>query len=277
MRKKLILGGLTVVFSILFWWVVENSVYNIQLKSFSFWIKNVIALGLYSGFLVNFLAVAEDPHDKRHSPRLVLLIFVLQAILYILFFGLNRFFLLAAVIFVLVGLSYHKAIEKEKHESITISFSRIINKQLGYFILAMALVLSAGYFFSPKVQEKNKKFEVPLTYRNLVLNFSQEILLLSAPPEVKEQLKDPKVRQQIEAEIKNSSNQTFSALENYLKPYLEFMPILLSLGFFLSLLAFTFIWRWTILLFGSAVFIILKRTGFISIKKIVIEKEEINV
>lgn len=294
MNKRLILAGVVVVFSILFWWVTKESVNNIQLREPGFWIKNIFVLGLYAGFLANFLIASEIPGGKKFSrlnfseekfrrasaTRLILLIFVIQAILYVLFFYQGqgfRFYTLGALIFVLSGLAYFKTLDREKHESIKISFPRIVNKNLGLLILSLSLLLSIGYFFSPKVQERSKKFEVPLTYRNLILSLSQEILLRSAPQEVKEQLQNPAVKRRIESEVERSSSQTLGVLEDSLKPYLKFMPIFLTIGFFLTLAAFTFLWKWMILLFGGIIFIILKKTGVISIKKVVIEKEEITI
>lgn len=280
MNKKLALAGAAVIASIAFWWVAEGSVKNIQLRDPIFWIKNIFALGLYVGFLINFLAVAEPEGHQNHGLRLVTLVFVIQAIFYFFIFydGQGfRLYSLGGLLLVLAGLSYYKSIDKEKHESIKISLSRIANKRLSFLILILALLLSFGYFFTPKVQEKSEKFEVPLSYRNLILSISQEILLRSAPREFREQYQNLEVREQIEKEVEKSSDQTFSAFENSLKPYLKFLPIFLFLGFWLTLLAFTFLWKWIALLFSSIIFIILRKTDFITINKVVIEKEVLEI
>lgn len=260
----------TVFFGALFLIITRDALYLFEYRSVSYWVRIILSFGMYGGLaaLSAFLLKKRDFFIAALAITLI----------YWFVFGFNKIYLVAGLIFLFFNLGYAVTVSKEKRERIRASITRIVARDLYFFIISVIILVSVGYFFLPSVQEKSERFEIPSAIQRAAETLSYNFLVRSAPDELKDQLgQSEEARSLFDLRVQEAVGQVLNQAQEFISPYLTFVPAVAAIGFFLALGALVWIWKLIIFLFASFIFTILKKTGFVKIELVEKQVEEIRL
>lgn len=258
MYKKSILLVSVLIASTWFWATVKPWLYGDALFAIvSAWLQPLMALlVLSSAIALSFLLIKER--------RLKLLVSVLSGLPFFAVFGLNYWFLIAIGLLVSIHLYAVRVINEEATEHIKIKPRIIMRRGLPYVITPLLIMISFGYFFSPKVQNQTEAKQLPPTINQVIEKTVSTFL-------------GDEIKRLPAEEQKRAENQLIGQVKNQLfefaEPYFRFMPPVLAFGLFLILTGLSTIFIWGSI--GLSVFLmwIFKKVGLVKIKKVQVEAE----
>ncbi len=179
-------------------------------------------------------------------------------IIYLFQFGFTTLNLLGAGIFLLLGLYSLVNSRAEIGQRTKINMRRIIQHGSLPVILGLFILISFAAYQSPAIQKLKYADRLPsqgeVFIRSVVENTISTQIEVSSTAE----------KQNIISQI---SRQTFSQINNFLKPYFQYSPPLLAFGLFLILWGLSWIFVWLSVLLGMLIFWILKKTGVVKIEE----------
>jgi len=144
-----------------------------------------------------------------------------------------------------------------------------MRRGLPHIILPILIMISFGYFFSPKVQLQAANKELPPTVKQViektVVNFLGDDVKKELSPEEQERA------------LTQLVNQVTNQFVSFIGPYFRFMPPILAFGLFLILQSLSIIFIWISIAFSILLFWIFKLTGLVKIKIVTREAEELEI
>lgn len=168
--KQIILGVLTVLFG-LFGWSFLNTTLEKEASFSEIGVVSALFLIVF-GILFSFSAL----FIKK---RYFLFFAAGFAVLPLLAFGQNIYFLGSSVIFFLTLIWSRSKIQQEKIQQIKFHFSKVISRGLPIFLTGFSLVLAVSFAFSP--QFSTSALEIPKTLFDITFNLSEKFLALQFP------------------------------------------------------------------------------------------------
>lgn len=268
MNKKIILPIIILVTSLIFWGVIQRSIQSPNLKEVVFWVKIALSFGFFSGSLAFGLLLS----GSRNWAVLNIFIPIL------VFWFLTNFGMIAIVLGLavfLIQFSYFLTVKSEKEQRLKVSTKKFLEKGMSGFVAGIIILVTLFYYFTPSVQEKSRQITIPRSLETFVQEFTTQTLLRNASSEVRIQIQSPQFQTQLGQEVQRTTKELLRQLDSWLGPYKKFFPLILSIGFYLTLTAFTFLWNWLTLLFASFFLFIFKQLGLVKINLVQKEAEEL--
>jgi hypothetical protein len=178
---------------------------------------------------------------------------------FIFFWPPNIYYLSVLPLFLLLWWEAANRIRSEVTERKRLKVNAILGRSVKLIIMGALLLVSLGYFISPKTQDADVNSisgEIQEQIGNVYDNPIVENQFSDLPPSAQAQ-----VRQNVAAQVDQWIRQ-------YLGPLREYIPPLLAFGFFLTLWSLTFIFREGSIWLGVAMFHLLKAMGFVKIEEV---------
>lgn len=262
MHKRIILLAIVLIVATAFWFVAKSWINNPGLDwgRMSDWLWPMLLLAL----LVTVKAIAYLLLEGRWRWGAL----AITAVPFIVLFGVNKIYLLAAVVMVLLNLFAIRRIENEARSRVTVHARSIVRGGLPLILMSIFLATSFAYYQSPSVQASVKTKALPPFIAETVRGTARQML-----GQEFEQL-PPKQRTATENQI---VAETMGRINNFLAPYRQYIPPILAFGMFLILqgLSFAFVWLASAMSFG--LFWILVKTQFVTIQRKSIEVESVTL
>ena len=250
MYKKLSILGIILVFAVVFWISADKWINNSgKFDNVGNWLIPLVSLVILSSCIsLAFLII-----DERRLKDLIFLIVGAPAVV---IFGFTQYFPGALAITFLFHSIAIKRVKTELEQRTKINIGIIIKQALPMIILPIFIVISFAYYLSPLVQQSVNEKGLPSSFRSLLTKSVDTVVntqLADLPAKDKEQAKNEVM------------NKITSWALNYIAPYSQFIPPVLAFGLFLVLIGFKFIFVWLGTWLAMLFFLILKKTGFVTI------------
>jgi len=261
MYKKAILLVVNLVVAGLFWFWVKPWVDNpTRFSDVSIWLRPLLLLTILSAVIsLSFVLL-------KNARLWKILISVVVSLPFLFFFGFDTYYLLAVVLAILLHLYADSNIQAEVNERTAVNVRLIMQRGLSMIIMPLLIMVSFAYFSSSSVQLSAKKKQLPptisLVVETTVNNFLGDQIKQLPPSEQKQ------AKSQIVSQVLNQMTQ-------FLGPYFKYMPPILAFGLFLVLEGLSFIFVWLAVLLAMLIFWALKKSGFIRIRLVQKEAEEL--
>jgi len=283
------------VFSFLSWWILKNSLW-----SDGDWLARILAP--FVSFLILSVAAGIffiSEADKRWLaavPAIIfvsfLLVFVNQSV-FLLDWGAWLVILLSAG-FMSLSIIY---LDKEKNSRIKLSFSSVLRSGLRYIFMAIALLASLGFYYSPPAQADIEQIVIPRNSFDKIINpilkstdfnFSGKLSAIwpSASPSYFFSFNNDSVqiklmeseREKINREIGDKIYQSANQMINNLgRPYKKFFSLGLTVSFFFALKILQVLLMWLAIILSFGIFKLLEKSGILSIRNISAQKETVEI
>ncbi|MBI2626907.1 MAG: hypothetical protein HYW77_01570 [Parcubacteria group bacterium] len=270
MNKRVILPIIVLVTSLIFWGVVQRSIQSPNLKEVIFWVKVALSFGLFSGSLAFGLLLSNSKYWAALNIFIPILVFWFLT-------NLGLITLVLGLLVFLIQFSYYTTIKSEQEQRLKVSIKKFLEKGIYGFIAGIIILVTLFYYFTPSVQEKSRQITIPKSLETFVQEFTTQTLLRNASPEVRAQIQTPEFQTQLGQEVQRTTKELLRQLDSWAGPYKKFFPLVLSIGFYLTLTAFTFLWNWLTLLFASLFLFIFKQLGLVKINSVQKEAEELEL
>lgn len=224
-----------------------------------------------------------------------LLAFLLISVGFLFVFGIKWPYLVVLALGLGVTILAVGQAIKEKKVRIKIIPSQILKTSLKAIFIVLALTVSLALYFSPATQRLSVEVKIPRPLFNVVLNtmigvFNSQIQNQSIPsvfnipgmPMVninelkntgvlnKEILIDTAFSKEAQDKLYDTINQQ---LNFFLKPYKQYLSYGIGIAVFFSLVAVAFVFIWLAIGLVNLIFLIMKKMGWVNIKKEMVEKE----
>lgn len=260
MYKKVILLGAVAVAAGLFWfWVKPWVASPTRFSDTGVWLKPLITIGLLSSVLgLNFLLLK--------NKWLKILASAVSGLPFFAVFGFSQFYLGAFALLLLFHWYAIKNFDAESAERIKINIRASMQRGLPRVITPYLILISFAFFFSSGVQASAAAKELPPTVRQVVektvgVFLGQEIQAL--PPQERKPAENKIV------------DQVLAQFNEFLGPYFKYFPPILAFGLFLVLQGLSFILVWLAVVISALLFWVLKIAGWVKIKILQKEAEEL--
>jgi len=185
-----------------------------------------------------------------------------------LFFGIKPVYLAIFIVGMgLVVLAAGRGL-KQKKAHMKISLAETVKPALGAVFTFLALIISAVIYFSPPAQGISVEIKVPRPLFNFVLGSMTSVApsgLFSSGQILNKETED-KFYQAVNNQI-----------NFFLQPYKRYLPYGLAVAVFLSLKAVSIIFVWLAIAIIQVVFVLMKKTKLVSVRKEMVEKEIIEI
>jgi len=270
MAKQLFLGIATVFFGALFFIIIRDALFTFDFRRIVYWMRIIISFGVFGGFTVLSALLFRK--------RVFLIEMIILIGIYWVIFGINGVYLVAGGIFILLNFVYSVIVARERNDRVKIVPLRIMPRGLYLFVISLITLISAGYYFLPTIQMKAEEFEIPEHIEKSAETISLKFLARSVPEDVRNQLKEnEELQSSFNQQVEGAVSEVLGIAESLARPYLIYIPALFTVGFFLGISAFIWLWKLIIILFGSLLYILFKATGFIKITLVDKQVEEVQL
>ena len=259
--KQLILGAATLLVFFLGWYFL-----NITLESKPSYLELgivtaviLIIFGIFFSFSAFFI----------ENRALLILLAAILAILPLLIFGKNNYFLIGFLIFFLSSIGSTQSFKKGKKETLKFDFLRVSSHELPMIFTALAIILAIIFTFSLQLPEKGLEMPKPLfdkIYDTLTAVLAKQI------PDYKQITAIEGSEEMIKEMMYYTINERIAML---LKPYQEYLPLLFVFIVFTIIKPLTIPLVWLSSFFGWLFFKLLLAVKVFSVKKEMVEKETI--
>ena len=260
MYKKAILIIAVGIFACLFWFWLKPWIDSpARFLQVGIWLKPLLMFAvLTSAIGLSFLLLKDYV--------LKILISVLAGLPFFFVFGFNQFYLGAFVLMILLFMYAIRNIQAETDGRTKINIRIIMQRGLPRIVTAMLVMISFAFFFSPNIQASAKSKQLPPTVKEVIERTVSSFLggeIKSLPP---------RERQQIENQV---ITQVITQFTDFLEPYFRYFPPILAFGLFLILQGLSFIFVWLAVGISVLLFWVMKRAGFMRLKIVQKEAEEL--
>jgi hypothetical protein len=260
MYKKAILTILLVAIASWFWFSAKPWIENpLNLDSYQTWLWPMIALIIFVAFEGLALLIAGE-RPWRWGMVVVTLI------PYFVVFGIKGFYWAVLPLMLLLQMYAGHGIRLEVEERIKIDIREIMDRGLSSLVTSILIMISVAFFLSPATQALASKQQLPPGTKTFVVETVKTFLsdqVKSLPPDQRGNA------------LNQVSNEVISQFNSFLKPYFRYFPPVLAFGLFLVLQGLSFIIVWIAALVAWGLFALLKKSGFIRIRVVQKEAEEL--
>lgn len=248
--KLVIWHGVVAVLALMFWG------YGSRISSDALFGKSFDGLAvLYLVLLLMVVAMGIALFQKKIW---ALTLSGIVGLIYLFQFGFTQLNLLGAGIFLLLGLYSSVNSKSEISQRTKINIRRIIQHGSLPVILGLFILISFAVYQSPFAEELEKSERLPSASQSFVRSIVEQTVGRQV------QTNNEAEKQSIITQI---TNETFSEINTFLKPYFKFAPPLVAFGLFLILWGLSWIFIWLSMLLGMLMFWILKKTDVIKIEE----------
>ncbi|PJE51542.1 MAG: hypothetical protein COV29_00070 [Candidatus Yanofskybacteria bacterium CG10_big_fil_rev_8_21_14_0_10_36_16] len=260
MYKKPITLIIILALSTWFWAVTKPWLYGSSLFAVAeAWIQPLVGLLVLSSLVaMSFLLMRKSLERLGISLAVVLPFFLV--------FGFNYFFFIGVGLSLLVHLYAGKIIKDEEEQRNVVNTHLIMRRGLPIVMMPLFIMISFGYYFSPKIQSQAANKELPPTVNEVIERTVSTFL-------------GDEIRELPEEERESALNQLITQVTNqfieFVGPYFQFMPPILAFGLFLVLEGLSFIFVWLTIPITMFWVWLAKRTGLAKIKIVQIEAEQL--
>ncbi|MBI2011234.1 hypothetical protein HYS91_00550 [Candidatus Daviesbacteria bacterium] len=281
LAKKLAFAPIFLIFLALFFYLLNpllkstDLLFLTDLSNLTQILFLVLTLVLTSLFFAVFASLASDL-------KIVLAIGAIASSLSIILLPLPINFLIAVLIFASIFLSYYLLSQKLK-SYLTFQPTLLISPTAKHFAATLIILSSLAYFLSVNQEIKQNGFKIPDSLLETALKFipqpqesdlnlptinSNQLDLLRENSNLLEQLglgsgvldSLPSKTDSTQDLIKQTIN---SQIQSLIKPYLDWIPLILALLFFITLQSIFFIFSFLISPLIWLTFYLLEKTGYI--------------
>jgi hypothetical protein len=235
-------------------------------------LQAVLTFALAFSLLLTLLSLAALLHEDR---RQALLLVLPAALIPLLLFSLSPPLLLLPLLFLLATLLFFHNLHREKTLYLKPVMSTLLSHQLGLLFLSLSFLTTWLYYQTTQPLTQTLQLQIPDELLNQALSFVMGATGANSPlggagpnlgalPQA-DQLLQP---------LKEEMNRQLAAL---LEPYRPFLPLILSLSFFVTLNFFGAVIKGLTLLLTSLSFFFLKYFQVITLKKETREVETITL
>jgi len=258
-KKAMLLIIVGMVAGVFWFWVEPWVVSPVKFANAGVWIKPLVMLCILTACVGLALLLVKNKLLRLAVSGLV-------ALPFFFIFGYNHYYILALFIMLLAHLRAVKQIHIQEEGRVRVDIKEIMNHGLPAVITPILIMISFAFFLSPGVQGAAKQGQLPPTTYQVVsqvvgtfLGSEFEALPVSERKRVEAQLIDDVIKK----------------FNQVLGPYFVFLPPVLAFGLFLILQGLSFIFVWLGTLVAMMLFWVLKRAGFIRLKMVQKEAEEL--
>lgn len=276
--------ALIAIFSFLGWWNLNNSLFGGSPNYETFWIIPLLIFVAVMAFFGLLLLL----FNKLILPMLG---FLIVAVIFILFFGVNLIYLAGLALGLgFIILAARQAI-REKNIRIKIAAGQVLKQPLKTIFVVLSLVISLVLFFAPAIQRLSIEIKLPRPMFDMVFNTISGVLsgqnqnqtavnvsnLMGV--DLNELKQSGTLGQGVQTISKEEQDKLYNninqQINSSLGPYKQYLPYLIGFVVFFTLatMAFVFVWLATGLV--NIFFSIMKKAGWIDLKKEMVEKETI--
>lgn len=284
-----------VLFSFLSWWILKNSLWNggDWLARIVWPFVSFLILSVLTGI---FFISQTDKKWLAAVPAIIfvsfLAVFASQAV-FSFDWGAGLAILLSAG-FMALSVIY---LEKERSSRIKLSFSSVLGSGLRHIFMAVALLASLAFYYSPPAQAQIEQIVIPRESFDKIMNpilrstdfdFSSKLSAVwpSASPSylfsfdndlaqakyLESQNKE--INRQVGDRIYQSANQI---INNLGRPYKKFFSLGLTVSFFFALKVLQVLLMWLAIVFAFGAFKLLEKAGILSVKSVPAQKEVVEI
>lgn len=263
MYKRAILLISVWVLSILFWVWAKPWIENPLRLSWDerIWLKPLIVLIIFvavQGLAV--LLVGSRPWRWG--------IILISTLPYFAVFEFGKFYWTVLPVTILLQMYVGHAIHTEVAERTKINIRQIMDRGLPSLVTSILVMVSLAFFLSPATQAAARQQELPFATKTIVEKsvsiFAGE-QLQNLPPEQRNSF------------LNQTTGEVLKQFNSILKPYFKYFPPILAFGLFLILQGLSFIFVWLATLMATGLFAVFKKSGFVRIKIVQKEAEELEV
>ncbi len=159
-------------------------------------------------------------------------------------------------------------IEKEKHDHLKLHVGSMVAHGSLLLAIPLMLCLSFAYYQSPLIQDRPHLIEFPPTLREVVGVTVDRFV------EATEDARSSELYQS----VKNDAlNKVVAGFQDYTKPYEQYFPPFLAFWQFVILLGISFVFTYLAELISVILFMLLRKTKFISVQEIDVKAEVIQL
>ncbi len=163
-------------------------------------------------------------------------------------------------IFALILLFFHAEdiVMGEMRERIKMNPQALLRKGLTNFIVSFFILMSFAAYQSPAIEDFKNIHRIPSSAEVFIRQIIQQFI----GPQI-----EGGTPAQKEAVVNETSKQTISQFNTWLKPYFQYAPPALAFALFLVLWGVGWIFTWLATFLGMFIFVILKKTKFFHIEE----------
>ncbi len=262
MYKKAILIIAVGIFACLFWFWAKPWIDSpARFLQVGIWLKPLIMFAvLTSAIGLSFLLIKDR--------TLKILTSALAGLPFFFVFGFNQFYLGAFVLMILLFMYAMRNIQAETGGRTKINVRIIMQRGLPRIVTAMLVMISFAFFFSPNIQASAKNKQLPPSFKQVIERTVDSFLGGQV-----ENL-SPQERQRVESQTVSQVLEQFTV---FLGPYIQYLPPILAFGLFLILQGLSFIFVWLAVGISVLLFWVFKRAGFVRLKIVQKEAEELEL
>ncbi len=167
------------------------------------------------------------------------------------------------LVYVLAASFYANSVAKELNERIRFSV-RPISEGRSMLMMALILVTCGGLYLGCSAHIEREGFEIPETYFNMFMEPMKEQILAQIPEEERLQA-GAKFEEQFQGMMENFFEET-------IKPYEQYIPLVITLGLFFPLQTITSLVSWLLPVVLSIIFSLLEA---LKVTRVVSETKEV--
>ena len=185
---------------------------------------------------------------------------------YFVILGVSGFYWATLPLMLLLQMHAGHGIRLEGEERMKIHIRETMGRGLPSLITSVLIMISVAFFLSPATQTAAQRQQLPESAKTFIAKTITTFLgdqVNELPPE-----------QQGDA-LKQVTDEVLAKINAFLRPYFKYLPPILAFGLFLVLQGLSFIVVWLAALVALGLFAVLKRSGFVRIRLVPKEAEEL--
>lgn len=255
----LILVGLV---SLLFWFWVKPWIESpLQLSAdYNTWIKPVVALVILVAIEGLVLLMVTQRYWRWG-------ITIAASVPYFVVFGLHGLYWTVVPIAVLLQMYAGHEIHSEADERLKVNIKQTMRRGLPFIVTSILIMISFAFYLGPATQLAAHQQELSPSVKSIV----ERTVSIFASPEIKNL--PPAQRQSFLTQV---AGEVIGQFNYILKPYFKYLPPILAFSLFLVLQGLSFIFVWLATGIAALLFMVLKKSGFIRIRLVQKESEELD-
>ncbi|MCX6806584.1 MAG: hypothetical protein NT135_00455 [Candidatus Berkelbacteria bacterium] len=231
----------------------------------------------------------------------VLISTLISALIFLILWGIQVPYLICATLMIISMIWGYRRVKKEKTLRIKIAAEDIIPKGIDWLFMVMALIISVGFYYSPKGQELKNGLKIPLSMEEKVMSmavpgFNQNLTLDQTLNLIIKKDKDTLLSNQARDQILEQlgldnlnlngkeiiaqnpeilDKLTLTKVNQFLRPFSDYLPIAAGVLIFQLLVWINRILLHVAVFFSLIIYAALRAAKVVKIEKITTEKEKL--